>query len=222
MEEPSLFVLGEGLVVEQIIEEAHQFLILVRSTVPASCCPLCGSSSDFLHSQYQRRVTDVPCSGRALHLRLIVRRFSCHHPFCRRAIFTERLPHLVQPWAQMTRRLREALCLLGFASCEQMAARLAPHLGMKGSASTVLRLQRSAPEGTPEPFAKIGLDDFAFRRGRTYGTIVVNLETHRLIEVLPDRTVETVSAWLTTHPEIEVISRDRASDYATAGIWQKT
>jgi len=87
---------------------------------------------------------------------------------------------------------------------------------MKGSASTVLRCQRAAPLADPEPFTKIGLDDFAFRRGRTYGTIIVNLETHRLIDVLPDRTVETVSAWLATHPEIELISRDRASDYATA------
>lgn len=116
----------------------------------------------------------------------------------------------------MTKRLREALLLLGFANCAQTAARLAPQLGMKGSASTVLRLQRAAPEVSPEPFTKIGLDDFAFRRGRTYGTIIVNLETHRLIEVLPDCTVETVSAWLKAHPEIGFISRDRAADYATA------
>ena len=216
MEEHSFFALGDGMVVEQIIEEAHRFVVLVRSTLPASCCPLCGNSSDFIHSQYQRRVADVPCGGRAIQLQLAVRRFSCHNASCHGAIFAERLPHLVQPWAQMTKRLREALSLLGFASCAQMAARLAPQLGLKGSASTVLRLQRSAPETSPEPFTKIGLDDFAFRRGRTYGTIVVNLETHRLIEILPDRTVETVSAWLKAHPEIEVISRDRASDYATA------
>lgn len=180
MEETSFLTLGEGLIIEQIIEEAHRFVALVRSTMPASCCPLCGDSSDFIHSQYQRRVADVPCGGRAIQLQLTVRRFSCHNSSCHRTIFTERLPHLVQPWAQM-------------------AARLAPQLGMKGSASTILRLQRAAPEACPEPFTKIGLDDFAFRRGRTYGTLIVNLETHRLIEVLPDRTVETVSAWLAAH-----------------------
>jgi transposase len=87
---------------------------------------------------------------------------------------------------------------------------------MKGSAATILRLQRAAPLAPPEPFTKIGLDDFAFRRGKTYGTIIVNLETHRVIEILPDRSVGTVSAWLAAHPEITVISRDRASDYATA------
>jgi hypothetical protein len=87
---------------------------------------------------------------------------------------------------------------------------------MKGSASTVLRGPWATLLAEPEPFTKIGLDDFAFRRGRTYGTIIVNLETHRLIDVLPDRTVESVSTWLAAHPEIELISRDRASDYATA------
>jgi transposase len=87
---------------------------------------------------------------------------------------------------------------------------------MKGSPSTLLRCQKATPLIAPEPFTKIGLDDFAFRRGRTYGTPIVNLETHRLIDILPDRTVATVAAWLAAHPEIELISRDRASDYATA------
>jgi hypothetical protein len=115
----------------------------------------------------------------------------------------------------MTQRLREVLCLLGFATCAEKAARLAPQLGLKGSASTVLRCQRATPLAEPEPFTKVGLDDFAFRRGRTYGTLIVNLETHTLIDVLPDRPVATVSTWLAAHPEIDLISRDRASDYAT-------
>lgn len=216
MEKTPLLVLGDGLIVDQVIEEVHQFIVLVRSTIPASCCPLCGDLSAFIHSQYQRCLADVPCAGRAVRLHLTVRRFSCHNAACARAIFTERLPHLTQPHAQMTKRLRETLCLLGIATCAEKTARLAPQLGMKGSASTVLRCQRAAPDASPEPFTKIGIDDFAFRRGRTYGTIIVNLETHRLIDLLPDRTVETVSAWLTAHPEIELISRDRASDYATA------
>ena len=87
---------------------------------------------------------------------------------------------------------------------------------MKGSSSTLLRGPWAAALAEPKPFTKVGIDDFAFRRGRTYGTIIVDLETHRLIDLLPDRTVETVSAWLAAHPEIELVSRDRASDYATA------
>lgn len=116
----------------------------------------------------------------------------------------------------MTTRLREVLRVLGFATCAEAASRLAPRFGVKGSPSTVLRCQKATPLLEPGPCKKIGLDDFAFRRGRTYGTLIVNLETHRPIEVLPDRSVATVTAWLAAHPEIELISRDRAADYATA------
>lgn len=116
MEQISFLALGDGLIVEQVIEEAHQFIFLVRSTMPTSRCPLCGGSSDFIHSQYQRRLADVPCAGRAVQLHLTVRRFFCHNASCTRAIFNERLPHLAQPRAQMTKRLCETLCLLGFAT----------------------------------------------------------------------------------------------------------
>ena len=101
-------------------------------------------------------------------------------------------------------------------TCAEAGSRLAPHLGMKGSPSTLLRCQKATSLVPPEAFTKIGLDDFAFQRGRTYGTLIVNLETHRLIDVLPDRSVATVAAWLTAHPTIDGISRVRASDYATA------
>lgn len=140
----------------------------------------------------------------------------CRNLECQRKIFTERLPDLAQPWAQMTNRLREALQKLGFATCGEAGARLAPQLGMKGSPSTLLRSQKATCLPAPAPFTKIGLDDFAFRRGRTYGTLIVNLETHALIEVLPDRSATTVAAWLASHPQIEVISRDRGADYASA------
>lgn len=208
--------LSHGLVIEQISREAHQTIISVSSTALLACCPLCTTASESIHSHYLRTVADLPEVGQPIILKLTVRRFFCRNTLCARRILTERLPDLVQPWAQMTNRLREALRFLSFATCAEAGSRLAPHLGMKGSPSTLLRCQKATSLAPAEPFTRIGLDDFAFRRGRTYGTIIVNLETHRLIDVLPDRTVETVAAWLAAHLNIEVISRDRASDYATA------
>ena len=216
MEGSLLLPLVDGLVSEQISQEEHQVIVSVRSITFLACCPLCTTSSEAMHSQYLRTVADLPQAGQRVILKLIVRRFFCRNALCARRIFTERLPDLVQPWAQMTNRLREALRILSFATCAEVGSRLAPHLGMKGSPSTLLRSQRAAPLAKPEPCTKVGIDDFAFRRGRTYGTIIVNLETHHLINLLPDRTVETVSAWLAAHPEIVLMSRDRASDYATA------
>jgi len=216
MEGSLLFPLSDGFVIEQISREEHQVIVSVRSTASLARCPLCTAASEAMHSQYLRTVADLPQAGQPIILKLIVRRFFCRNALCARRIFTERLPDLVQPWAQMTNRLREAVRILSFSTCAEVGSRLAPHLGMKGSPSTFLRCQRSAPLAKPEPCTKVGIDDFAFRRGRTYGTIIVNLETHHVIDLLPDRTVETVSAWLAAHPEIELVSRDRASDYATA------
>jgi transposase len=216
MEGSPLLPLGDGLVIEQISREEHQVIVSVRSSASLACCPLCAAPSEAIHSHYLRTVADLPQAGQLVILKLIVRRFFCRNAHCARRIFTQRLPDLVHPWAQMTNRLREALRVLSFATCAEAGSRLAPHLGMKGSPSTLLRCQKATFLLSPEAFTKIGLDDFAFRRGRTYGTIIVNLEAHPLIDVLPDRTVETVAAWLAAHPDIKVISRDRASDYATA------
>ncbi len=211
-----MFTLYKNLVIEQMTRQDYRFIVSVRSTAPTSSCPLCASASEDIHSHYRRTLSDLPSSGFPVLLELTVRRFFCRNPQCARRIFTERLPDLVQPWAQMTNRLREALRGLSFATCAEVGSRLAPLLGMKSSASTLLRCQRATVLPEPEPFKKIGLDDFAFRRGRTYGTLIVNLETHRLIDVLPDRTAATVTAWLAAHPDIELISRDRGSDYAAA------
>lgn len=214
--EGSLFPLSDGLVIERLSREEQQVVVSVRSTAALARCPLCTAASESIHSHYLRTVADLPEVGQLVILKLTVRRFFCRNALCARRIFTERLPELVEPWVQMTNRLRSALRVLSFATCAEAGSRLAPHLGMKGSPSTLLRCQKAASLAPPESFTKIGLDDFAFRRGRTYGTIIVNLEAHRLIDVLPDRTVETVAAWLAAHPDIKVISRDRASDYATA------
>lgn len=221
--EGTLFLgLGAGFALEQVVEEQHHFLVTVRSVAAFSCCPLCSSRSERVHSHYQRTVTDIPCSGYTVTFTLIVRRFFCRNEACPRRIFTERLPHLLAPHAQMTNRLREALCALSFATSAEAASRLAPRLGMKSSPSTLLRCQKASPLPLPSSYTKIGIDDFAFRRGQTYGTIIVDLVTHHIVDLLPDRSKETAKAWLCLHPEIEVISRDRASNYSDASLGSRS
>ncbi|MDQ2715772.1 MAG: ISL3 family transposase, partial [Chloroflexota bacterium] len=209
--------LGPDFAIEQVIQEQQQMILEVRSLALHSCCPLCSSPSERAHSQYQRTVADLPCAGLRVTLRLTVRRFFCDNEQCLRQIFTERLPQVLIPHAQMTNRLREALRALSFASSAQTATRLAPCLGMKSSPTTLLRCQKAAiVPPPPDVLKKVGLDDFAFRRGKTWGTIVVNLETHQVVDLLPDRSVPTVVAWLLAHPSIELISRDRGSDSIAA------
>jgi transposase len=126
------------------------------------------------------------------------------------------LPDLVQSYARMTNRLAEALQALGFATCGQLGERFAPKLGMAVSGPTLLRRMRTCSYTPPASVSVVGIDDWAWKKGATYGTILVDLQSHKPIDLLPDRTAQTAEAWLRTHPEVEIVSRDRGGDYAAA------
>ena len=216
MERSPFLPLPEGMVIGQVEITAAQLTVEVISTQPSARCPECGSPSDHVHCQYQRTVHDVPCGGRNVVLRLGVRKFACWTATCPRKVFAERLPDLVQPWARVSNRLLEELKALGLSASAEVSERLAPRLGMQVKAPTLLRYLRTIPSLSDEPVRVLGIDDFAIRRGDCYGTILVNLETSKPLDLLPDRTAEAVLPWLKDHQEIEVVSRDRASGYADA------
>src|SRR5436305_10082508 len=216
MEGSPFLPLPEGMVIDQIEVTPSQLTVVVMSTQPSGQCPGCGCLSDHIHSQYQRTVHDVPCGGRNVVLRLSVRKFVCRTATCPRKVFAERLPDLVQPWARVSNRLLEELKAIGLAASAEVSERLAPRLGMKVKAPTLLRYLRTIKDTPATEVTKLGIDDFSLRRGDSYGTILINLETRRPLDLLPDRTAEAVKPWLASHPEIQVVSRDRASAYADA------
>src|SRR5215469_12432868 len=208
--------LPDGIVIASVHAETSQVIVHVICCRPTAACPLCGQLSQRVHGDYARTVADLPCSGRRVILSLTVRKFVCGTPTCLRKIFTERLDSLVQSYARMTNRLSEALQTLGFATCGELGERLAPKLGMQVSGPTLLRRMRARVYTPPASVSILGIDDWAWRKGMTYGTILVDLRSRRPIELLPDRTAETAEAWLRTHPEITLVSRDRGGDYAAA------
>jgi transposase len=188
----------------------------VVSTRSSSCCPLCFHRAMRIHSRYTRVVADVPCGGLQVQLVLHVRKFFCDTPQCPRKIFTERLSAFVHPWARMTTRLTQMLQALGLATCGELGTRLAGRLGMHTSPTTLLRRVMALPTAPPGPVSILGIDDWSFRRGRKFGTILVDLRAHQVIELLADRKTETAAAWMQTHDEIDLVSRDRGEDYAAA------
>src|SRR6266487_2435940 len=212
----ALFLLPDTIAVEAVYPTKSRLTLQISCTLQSASCPLCQQLSERIHGKYGRTVADVPCGGRRVTLALTVRKFVCGTPDCPRKIFTERLSDLVQSYARMTNRLALALQILGFATCGQLGERFAPKLGMQVSGPTLLRRMRTCSYAPPASVAVVGIDDWAWKKGATYGTILVDLQSHKPIDLLPDRTAETAEAWLRVHPEVDIVSRDRGGNYAAA------
>jgi transposase len=220
-----LFPLPEGLEMTSISETSEELLVHVISHRTTSPCPQCSTPSSSIHSSYHRHPRDLPCVGRPIRLVLSVKKFFCRVPECPRKIFTERLPDLIEVSSRLTKRLREAVQEMGFATCGKGGERLGDKLGMGVSDATVLWSLFLVPLPEVGQVHVVGVDDWSWRRGKRFGSILVNMETHKIVDLLADRESESVRAWLAAHPEVDVVSRDRGAcsiEGATLGAPQAT
>lgn len=202
-----------GFAIEKVELDEGQAYIEAHSLAKRASCPLCGQISQRVHSWYSRHPQDLPWCGLAMHLHLHVQKFFCDNLACPRKIFVERLPQFVPVQAQKTERLQETLRLLAFALGGEQGARLLTRLAMKTSPDSLLRLVRQQEFVSHESPRVLGVDDWAYRRGRSYGTILCDLEREKVLDLLPDREAKTLAQWLKKHPSIEIVSRDRAAAY---------
>lgn len=216
MEISSLLALPDGLEVVSITTTNQLLTVHVTASAVSSRCPLCARAATHVRSYYSRCVADVPCAGRQVQLSLHVRKFRCDTASCPRKVFAERLGPFIEAWARKTTRLHQAIEAIGLSTCGEVGARLAERLGIQTSPTIILRRIMDLPLPVVGAVTHLGLDDFALRRGRTYGTVLVDLSRHRVLDLLPDRQAKTAKVWLQMHPEIELVSRDRGGEYATA------
>lgn len=200
--------------VEQLEASQEGMVLGVRSTAEDGNCPDCQTSSSRGHSRYQRTVTDLPVSGIPLTLQLQVRRFFCDNPDCGRQTFAEAAPDVAARSARKTLRLTDLLTHLGFALGAAQGTRIAEVLKVRCSADRLLRLIRKTQLPTHSTPPHLGVDDWAFRRNVSYGTLLVDLQDHHVVDLLPDRSASSLESWLKAHPGVQLISRDRAGDYA--------
>lgn len=214
-----------GLVVTAMTVTADLIAVAVTPSTPTARCPACGHLSDRIHARYRRTLADLAVGSRRLALIVTARKFRCGHPGCDRHLFCERLDGFAEAHARATARLTDLHRLLGFALGGEPGARLAEKLAVPTSPDTLLRRVTATPDGPEPAYRFVGIDDFALRKGQVYGTILIDLERGRVIDILDGRDGTAVEAWLKTHSGVEVITRDRWAAYAkaaTAGAPQAT
>ena len=202
-----------GFIIDTVQEQDDRLTISAHSTTKQAACPDCGIVTQRIHSAHRRQPYDLPNSGRTVRLQLEVPRFRCINERCSRCTFVERIPAIVPFHAQRTQRLTATLKIVVLETGAEAGARLSHYLKMAASADTLLRMVRSIPlEEQPTPRV-LGVDDWALKKGRRYGTILVDLERHCPVDLLPERSADALEQWLKDHPGVEVISRDRGDEY---------
>lgn len=191
----------------------HQCIIQAQSTATCGTCPTCGYPSVHGHGWHQRRPQDLPCIGDNTRLQLRVRRFRCANSACPQKTFVEQFPDWLARYARRTDRLTGLVRDVGFEVSAESARRILGHVRVVTSGDTVLRVVKRTVIATDVSPRVVGLDDWAIRKGHRYGSMIVDQETGRVVELVKGRLAEDIQPWFAAHPEVEIVTRDRSADY---------
>ncbi len=212
----SQIYLSSELVIHEAVHESNVFHLYASSSLDYGICPYCGHASSQVHSRYFRTIQDMSILGERVILHLEVRKFFCHNDDCRRKTFAEQPGNEVFRYRRRTCRCERAVARHGISASSGSASRLLAHMGIFISPSTVLRdLHRMRTPGYDD-VEEVGVDDWAWRKGVTYGSIIIDYTNGWPIDLLGDRETEGFREWMEQHENVHIVSRDRSTDYSSA------
>lgn len=202
------------LELETMTIDDARITVTLRSCLTVACCPVCCTRSHHRHSQYLRTLQDLPWGRCTLRLRLFLQKFRCRVPACIRTVFAESIPTIALPRVRRTTAVTALMTSVGLRMSGTDGARILQQMGLTVSSATLLRTIRQLPLPPMGRVRIVGIDDWSWRKGQRFGTMLVDLEQHQVVALLPDRTPESTARWLATQPSITTVSRDRSEIYA--------
>ena len=212
----SVFYSKAELTIESVELLENRVNIYAHGSLGYGICPYCGTTSSKVHSHYIRHVFDLPVLGKASVLHLSMRKFFCPNQECRYHTFAEQPGIEIFRYRRRTRRCEVVQNRHAVKHSSTTTHDLLSAQGIYLSGSTILRdLHRMRPSSHPD-VRRIGIDDWAQRKGRIYGSIIIDLDRSTIIDLLDDREQESFGIWLEKHRSVELASRDRSTDYSAA------
>lgn len=212
----SQIYLSAGLLVQNIERFDGVFYVYAMSSTDEGTCPYCGHKSKKVHSRYVRVIHDLSILGHRVIIYLEVRKYFCHNLQCRKTTFAEQPGTEVFRYRRRTCRCEVAVARHGISASSNSASRLLSLLGIPVSSSTILRdLHRLHPSSYAK-VREVGVDDWAWRKGVTYGSLIIDLQEGRPIDLLGDRETDSFREWMQSHKLVKLVSRDRSTDYSSA------
>jgi transposase len=205
-----------GLVIDDVTDEGELIRVQAHSREVPVPYPGCGVGTAHVHAWCERTVADVPVDGRQVVVNVRVRRLVCRDWQCPRRTFREQVAGMLEPHQRRTVRLAAQVGTVVRELAGRASARMFLALGVRICRHTALRALLGIPLPAVATPRVLGVDDFSLRRSQTYATILIDAETRRRVDVLPDRRSDTLAAWLREHPGVQIVCRDGAAGYAEA------